>query len=340
MTIAANGLTATPLVNANGDPMWNGELQANATFTVVYSGSEFTLQSLPGPVDINNGTVNTLLMSRLMASSANVNGGISTVYGFAGNPNSHVSGVAATSTTPPDFCWDRTNGILYVCKTSGTTGWVVATGTPSSIIPISTTAITTAGPFSVAVPAGATVADVTMNGGGGGGGGATASNGGGSGGGGGAFIRVQIPVTTGNITGSVGAGGSFGTGAVDGGPGGDTTITYGLTWTAGGGLGGLTASGNAQNSVLGGAPSGSGTLLALHGQPSFGGVEGYSGSGTLFYGGSGGSSPMGGYGGAGGTGAANDGQVPGGGGGGAGSNSGAIVVGGAGATGQVIISFY
>ncbi|OYV52001.1 MAG: hypothetical protein B7X10_00335, partial [Burkholderiales bacterium 21-58-4] len=39
---------------------------------------------------------------------------------YAGNPNGYVAGAAATATTPPSTVWDTTDGLLWVCQTSGT----------------------------------------------------------------------------------------------------------------------------------------------------------------------------------------------------------------------------
>jgi len=43
----------------------------------------------------------------------------STIQTYAGNPNGNVAGSAGSSTTPASMRYDRTNGILYVCTTSG-----------------------------------------------------------------------------------------------------------------------------------------------------------------------------------------------------------------------------
>jgi hypothetical protein len=53
----------------------------------------------------------------------------------AGNPNGAVAGTAGSVNRPPDTIWDYTNGILYICTTTGTTVtavWtnVVASGSP------------------------------------------------------------------------------------------------------------------------------------------------------------------------------------------------------------------
>lgn len=38
---------------------------------------------------------------------------------YAGDPNTHVAGVAATLLTPPSLCWDLTNNLLWICVTTG-----------------------------------------------------------------------------------------------------------------------------------------------------------------------------------------------------------------------------
>lgn len=47
---------------------------------------------------------------------------------FSGNPNGSVAGTAASINTAPSVVWDYTNGVLYICSTTGTTAtavWVV-----------------------------------------------------------------------------------------------------------------------------------------------------------------------------------------------------------------------
>jgi len=54
-------------------------------------------------------------------------------YDYAGNPNGNVAGRAGNpGVSPPDFCWDSTNNILYVCSVTGGAGaanWITPTGT-------------------------------------------------------------------------------------------------------------------------------------------------------------------------------------------------------------------
>jgi hypothetical protein len=63
-------------------------------------------------------------------SSANSGGGVSTTYAYAGNPNGHVAGAAAVDgVSPPDFCIDTTNNIMYFCSVSGNAAAAVWTQT-------------------------------------------------------------------------------------------------------------------------------------------------------------------------------------------------------------------
>ncbi len=69
------------------------------------------------------------------ASSNRANAAIMSGYTFAGNPNGSVAGTAATATSPPDLCWDRTNAILYACTVTGNAAaavWTAVTYTPAS----------------------------------------------------------------------------------------------------------------------------------------------------------------------------------------------------------------
>jgi len=38
---------------------------------------------------------------------------------WAGDPNTHVAGQAASATSAPSLCWDSTNSVFWVCTTSG-----------------------------------------------------------------------------------------------------------------------------------------------------------------------------------------------------------------------------
>ncbi len=57
----------------------------------------------------------------------------------AGSPNGQLAGTAGSSGVPADACWDRTNNILYVCTTTGTSSTAVWTavnaGATQNIIP-------------------------------------------------------------------------------------------------------------------------------------------------------------------------------------------------------------
>jgi len=50
---------------------------------------------------------------------------------YAGNPNTHVAGVAASGGFPPTFCWDTTDAVLYACTSTGNAAGAVWTSTSS-----------------------------------------------------------------------------------------------------------------------------------------------------------------------------------------------------------------
>jgi hypothetical protein len=241
-----------------------------------------------------------------------------------------------------------TLGIIYLCTVdnnltnpdSAGAGWVSFNMLGGVTIPAPTiTTFTTPGAYSFTVPANIYRVRVQLWGGGGGGGfGAAGSPGGAAtGGGGGGYTNKVLSVNPGDsITGSVGAAGAAGTGGGNGGNGGSTTAIYSaVTYTGGGGNGGTNATaGTASNSVSGGTTT-NGDVTSHIGQPSYGGILGYSGSIILPYGGAGGVSVYGGFGGQAGTGAANPGGTPGGGGGGSATAGTA----GAGARGEAWISY-
>ncbi len=61
-------------------------------------------------------------------------------YSYAGTPNGNVAGTAGSGTVPADMVWDRTNNILYVCTTTGTSSTAVWTA-------VNATAATQATPY-------------------------------------------------------------------------------------------------------------------------------------------------------------------------------------------------
>jgi hypothetical protein len=75
--------------------------------------------------------------SLLNASSANSGAGIAAEYVYAGNPNSHVAGVAAVAgVSPADRVWDTAHNQWWICTTTGTAAaavWQVVGG----VLPVS-----------------------------------------------------------------------------------------------------------------------------------------------------------------------------------------------------------
>lgn len=52
---------------------------------------------------------------------------------YAGNPNGNLAGTAGSGTVKADVVWDRTNGVLYVCTTTGDASTAVWSTNSSSI---------------------------------------------------------------------------------------------------------------------------------------------------------------------------------------------------------------
>jgi len=72
-------------------------------------------------IDLTAEVRNKLPLANLPASSAPSGGGLSVVQTFAGNPNGSVAGNAGVAgVSVPDIVWDVTDGVFYVCTTSGT----------------------------------------------------------------------------------------------------------------------------------------------------------------------------------------------------------------------------
>ena len=106
------------------------------TFTVVRAQEGTTAQAWG---------VGSIVQNLITAGTMN---SLAQMAEYAGNPNGNVAGYAATSTTPPSTCWDTTDGLLWICTTSGsasTAGWIAQaplasptfTGTPAAPTPSS-----------------------------------------------------------------------------------------------------------------------------------------------------------------------------------------------------------
>ena len=104
------------------------------TFTIV-RGQEGTTAS--------TWATGALVQNLLTAGTMNALGQV--IYN-AGNPNGAVAGQAASASNSPSMVWDTTNGLLWVCTTSGPSGsavWIAEaplnsptfTGTPAAPTP-------------------------------------------------------------------------------------------------------------------------------------------------------------------------------------------------------------
>lgn len=284
---------------------------ANApTVTVPNIGAYADIKGVP--ITFQVGTANT----GAVTLNANSLGAKSVVYS---DGSAVLAGDFAPAGATVTVLYDGTN---FQVQT------ITLSGIKSHALLRTRTKITATGAYTFTVPANVYTVTVTAWGGGAGGGGSNNASGAGGGGGGGQIVQniAVVPGTT--ITGSVGTGGSAGVSGGGAAPtsGGNTTFVYNsITWTAGGGVNASNSSaGTAGNSAAGGSNSVSSGAIDIDrpGEPSAGALQGYSGSAILYYGGKGGNSPNGGYGGQAGTGSPNPGATPGGGGGGAASNGG------------------
>src|ERR1019366_9306578 len=95
----------------------SGDLPVSTLATVTYDTgtSSFILGSV---VYSQFGTA-----ARLNASDQT--GGVSAVQIYAGNPNGHVAGNTAAGAVPPSRVWDSTDGIFWVCTTTGNSAGAV-----------------------------------------------------------------------------------------------------------------------------------------------------------------------------------------------------------------------
>lgn len=74
---------------------------------------------------------------------------LSLVQTYAGNPNTHVAGQAASTISGPSVCWDSLNGVFWICITSGLAAAAVWTSL-TLLIPVSPAATGAAYAFTAA----------------------------------------------------------------------------------------------------------------------------------------------------------------------------------------------
>jgi hypothetical protein len=84
------------------------------------SGDVLTVQRAQEGTTAQSWGVNSIIDNLLTRDTVRT---LNQVLVYAGNPNTFVAGTAGTATLPPTMCWDYTNNILYVCTTTGTSGW-------------------------------------------------------------------------------------------------------------------------------------------------------------------------------------------------------------------------
>lgn len=245
-----------------------------------------------------------LSLANMLASSALSGGGISTMYTYAGNPNTHVAGVQGVAgVSPPDLCEDTTTGAIWVCTATGNAGAAVwsRVNNPQQLW---RQTFTSSGTLTFA-------ADVTPStvfrirgcgAGGGAGGGAAGGNGNGGGGGeAGASADVLVKGFTGGQAAAitVGAHGNGANGSSDGANGGDTTFVYAANTLLSlqGGRGGTHGSASTVGpGGTGAAATVSGTGLTIIDQFSQAGAPGEAGTylgNSIAVGGAGGDGPFG-----------------------------------------------
>ena len=123
---ATTGSQTTPA----GDSGWTGLYVVTLAYgaATIVSGNIAPLAGAPLLAGLLNshhsggaGQAPKILMAELAsASSANAGAGLSSVYSYAGNPNTLVAGVAGIAgASSPDVVWDTVNNIWWVCTASG-----------------------------------------------------------------------------------------------------------------------------------------------------------------------------------------------------------------------------
>jgi hypothetical protein len=111
-------ITQGQIVVATGAPFLAGLLASHHSGSAGQAPKISLTSEVQGVLPLAN--LPSYTMAKLPVSSAAAGSGISACYGYAGNPNTHVAGVAAVAgVSPPDYCLDITNVVLYICTTSG-----------------------------------------------------------------------------------------------------------------------------------------------------------------------------------------------------------------------------
>jgi hypothetical protein len=94
------------------------------------------LQNLAYKIVLKDSSANTIWTADYVYASDF--SAVAQFTGNNGNPNGSVAGTAASSGVPASSIWDYTNGILYICTTTGTSSTAVWTAVnPSGSTPVS-----------------------------------------------------------------------------------------------------------------------------------------------------------------------------------------------------------
>lgn len=346
---AASGTQITPPV----DTGWIGlyVVQVNFGQTAITAGSISAYPGAPllapflashhGGVPGQAPKINLATEVQGVLSPANLPSAVGSSLVYAGNPNGHVAGTAASGSTPPTMCWDTVNLEWWTCVVSGsaaTAGWSSTQNGKNYA------AFFAPGATSWTVPPGVTEVYAEGIGAGGGGGGSTTTTSSqvsvAAGGNSGCYGKGLYPVTPGQVIPiTIGTGGAGGvSGGANGSNGG--TTSFGTFLTCPGGHGGTGGIAIAPPVVVSPTPTANqatgGNILNGAEGPGQGGA---CGNNVLnAYGGAGASGPWGGGGGAAAGGAGGNALAPGSGGGGAGLDGNtAGQIGGYGANGCLIL---
>lgn len=156
VTINATDVNLSNAQFQNAIFVLSGALTGNRSLIVPLSTNSLTLACGGRFVVVNNTTGNFSVTVKTAASGStgvtvpqgfaaflysdktNVGYATNGLPGFAaavsGNPNGQLAGTAGSATTNAQFAWDYTNGILYVCTTTGNAAAAVWTA-PQVVVP-------------------------------------------------------------------------------------------------------------------------------------------------------------------------------------------------------------
>lgn len=122
--------TSTPLSIYSNEGLTTGAATSITLNSAGRSSTDIFLQDLEYKVTLEDSSGNIIWTADPV--SARDSSYVAKTITGSGSPNGSVAGTAGSSSVLPDFYWDYTNSILYVCTTTGSSSTAVWTAVNSS----------------------------------------------------------------------------------------------------------------------------------------------------------------------------------------------------------------